>query len=38
MEAFIEDVQEGFRTERDPHKQAQAVAGSMKDLLAVPGW
>jgi predicted metal-dependent enzyme (double-stranded beta helix superfamily) len=38
MEAFIEDVQEVFRTERDPHKQAKAVAGYMKELLAVPGW
>lgn len=38
MEAFIEDVREVFKTERDPHVQAKAVAGYMKELLAVPGW
>ena len=38
MEAFVDDVREVFKTERDPHKQAKAVAGYMKELLAVPGW
>jgi predicted metal-dependent enzyme (double-stranded beta helix superfamily) len=38
VEAFVDDVREVFKTERDPHKQAKAVAGYMKELLAVPGW
>jgi predicted metal-dependent enzyme (double-stranded beta helix superfamily) len=38
MEAFVDDVKAVFKTERDPHKQAKAVAGYMKELLAVPGW
>lgn len=38
MEAFIEDVREVFKSERDPHVQAKAVAGYMQELLAVPGW
>jgi predicted metal-dependent enzyme (double-stranded beta helix superfamily) len=38
MEAFVQDVKDIFKTERDPHKQAKAVAAHMKELLAVPGW
>jgi predicted metal-dependent enzyme (double-stranded beta helix superfamily) len=38
MEAFINDVREVFKSERDPHAQAKAVSGYMKELLTVPGW
>jgi predicted metal-dependent enzyme (double-stranded beta helix superfamily) len=38
MEAFVADVKEVFASTKDPLVQAQAVAGRMKQLLAVPGW
>ena len=38
MEAFVSDVKEIFASTDDPLAQAQAVAGDMKRLLAVPGW
>lgn len=38
MEAFVDDVKEIFTNSRDPLAQAQAVAGKMKELMAVPGW
>ena len=38
MEAFVEDVNEVFRNEADPHMQAKKVSAHLKDLLAVPGW
>ena len=37
MDAFVEDVKEIFRTERDPHVQAKAVAAHMKELLGDEG-
>lgn len=38
MEAFLDDVKRTFAASQDPLAQAQAVAGHMKELLAVPGW
>ena len=38
MEAFIEDVNEVFRTIEDPHVQAKTVSDHLEVLLAVPGW
>ena len=38
MEAFVADVKEIFASNKDPLVQAQAAAGRMKQLLAVPGW
>ena len=38
MEAFVEDVNNVFRTEADPHVQAKTVSAHLKKLLAVPGW
>ncbi|PKB78757.1 MAG: hypothetical protein BZY88_16805 [SAR202 cluster bacterium Io17-Chloro-G9] len=38
MEAFIEDVNEVFRNEKDPHVQAKRSSDYLKELLAVPGW
>ena len=38
MEAFVEDVNEVFRTIEDPHIQAKTVSEHLEVLLAVPGW
>ena len=38
MDAFLSDTKEVFASTNDPLAQAQAVAGHLKDLLAVPGW
>ena len=38
MDAFVEDVNNIFRNEADPHEQAKKVSAHLKDLLAVPGW
>ena len=38
METFVADVQQVFAGSKDPRAQAHAVAGHMKELLAVPGW
>ena len=38
MEAFIEDVNNVFKNEADPHAQAKTVSAYLKKLLAVPGW
>ena len=38
MEAFVEDVNEVFRTIEDPHVQAKTVSEHLEVLLAVPGW
>ena len=38
MEAFVEDVNNVFRIEADPHVQAKTVSAHLKKLLAVPGW
>ncbi len=38
MEAFVEDVEDVFRNEKDIHAQAKTVAEYLKKLLAVPGW
>ena len=38
MEAFVEDVEDVFRNEKDIHAQAKTVSEYLKKLLAVPGW
>ena len=38
MEAFVEDVNNIFKNETDPHEQAKKVSVHLKELLAVPGW
>ena len=38
MEAFLDDVKKIFAASKDPLAQAQAVAGHMRELLALPGW
>ena len=38
MDAFLDDVRQVFASSNDPLTQAQAVAGHLKELLAVPGW
>ncbi len=38
MATFVDDVKHVFAASRDPLAQAEAVAGHMKELLAVPGW
>jgi len=38
MEAFVEDVNNIFKNEADPHEQAKKISAHLKDLLAVPGW
>ena len=38
MDAFLADTKEVFSSTTDPLAQAQAVAGHLKELLAVPGW
>ena len=38
LEAFVEDVNEVFRTIEDPHVQAKTVSEHLKNLLAMPDW
>ena len=38
LESFIADVRQVFASTKDPRSQAQAVAGHMKELLAIPEW
>lgn len=38
MEAFLAGVKEIFASSKDALVQAQAVAGHLRELMAVPGW